>query len=345
MPFLGFWGDFKGPIYGLSPMDGVTDAPYRYMFAKYSQPSVLITEFVNVEGLARGAVKMLRAFEYSDIERPIVAQIYGTEVESYYKVAMMVCHLGFDGIDINMGCPMNKIAKRGSGAGLIGTPELAKQLIRTVKQAVQDYADGKTLEEADIRPKLITALREMRPEEGERKLIPVSVKTRVGIKEEIVEEWMGHLVEEEPAAIMLHGRTLKQLYTGEANWNTIGKAAKIVQEKGIKFLGNGDVDSMEDANKKIEKYGLDGVLVGRATFGDPWFFSGHKSTVEERVQVAIEHAETWERMFPDAPFFPMRKHMAWYMKEFSGAASVRKNLMQTSSSDEVKEILEPLMKG
>ena len=117
-PFKGFWEKLPKPIIGLAPMDGVTDAPYRYMVCKYSRPSLVITEFCNVEGLARGAVSMLKEFLYSEIERPVVAQIYGVETESFYKVALMCCYLDFDGIDINMGCPAKKVARRGSGAGM-----------------------------------------------------------------------------------------------------------------------------------------------------------------------------------------------------------------------------------
>ena len=132
----GFWGEMEKPVIGLAPMDGVTDAPFRYMVAKYGKPSLQMTEFTNVEGLARGAVKMLQAFIYDEIERPIVAQIYGTEPDSYYKAAVMLARMGFDGIDINMGCPATKVAKSGSGAGLIRTPELAKELVRMTKKGV-----------------------------------------------------------------------------------------------------------------------------------------------------------------------------------------------------------------
>ncbi|MBN2306379.1 tRNA-dihydrouridine synthase [Candidatus Peregrinibacteria bacterium] len=338
-PFKGFWGKLKKPIIGLAPMDGITDAPYRHMICKYSRPSLVMTEFCNVEGLARGAVSMLRQFLYSETERPIVAQVYGVEAGSFYKVALMCCFLGFDGIDINMGCPAKKVARRGSGAGMIQIPEHAKKIVQTVKKACRDWSDGITLEEAEIRPKLITALKKMCPKEAARRKLPVSVKTRIGFDEIVTEKWITTLIEEEPANITLHGRTLKQMYLGEANWDEIAKAARLCKSAGISLLGNGDVRSMDDARKKIKKYGVDGVLVGRATLGNPWFFSNHEPTQEERFKVAIEHARYFEENYMDHAFFAMRKHLFWYCRDFSGAKAVRMQLMQSDSSKEVESIL------
>lgn len=336
--FRGFWDELKSPIVGLSPMDGVTDAPFRYITAKYSQPSVVMTEFTNVEGLARGAVGMLKAFRYSEIERPVVAQIYGVEEESYYKVALMVCYLGFDGIDINMGCPANKVARRNSGAGLIRIPEHAQKLVRITKQAVKDWSEGITLEKAEIRPKIINHLKQIKPKEGPRKQIAVSVKTRTGVDKIVAEEWIQTLLEEKPANISLHGRTLKQMYTGKADWDVIGKAAALCKDTETSFLGNGDVLSLEDAKKKTKDYGLDGVLVGRGALGNPWFFNGHVPTPKERMEAAIEHCKAFEKLMPDLAFFNMRKHLGWYCKGFDGAREMRSRLMQTNSSEEVEAI-------
>ena len=335
----GFWKNLKSPIIGLSPMDGITDAAFRYMLAKTHKPDVIYTEFVNVEGLARGAVSMLDHLIYNKIERPIVAQIYGIETESFYKVAIMCCCLGFDGIDINMGCPANKVARRNSGAGLIRVPEQAKKIIRTVKQAVTDWSNGISLEEAGLRPKIINHLTES-GDSHPHKLIPVSVKTRTGVDDIIAEEWVKHLLEEEPAVIAMHGRTLKQMYSGEANWEILGKVAKIVHQTNTLFLGNGDIKSLNDAHERIKKYGTDGALIGRATCGNPWFFSGIEPTMEERFKAAIDHARCFEEMSMKHAFFAMRKHLAWYCKGFDGARELRKELMQTNSSDEVKVILD-----
>ena len=338
------WNRIKKPIIGLSPMDGVTDAAFRYMTAKYGKPDVIFTEFMNVEGLARGAVSMLDHFIYNKIERPIVAQIYGIETDSFYKVALMCCYLGFDGIDINMGCPANKVARRNSGAGLIRVPDQARKIIRTVKQASADWANGITLEKADIRPKIIKSLKDMQKRAGARKILPVSVKTRTGIDKVIAEEWIKELLQESPALITMHGRTLKQMYTGEADWEVLAKAAKIAKQTDTLFLGNGDVKSVADAKEKIKTYGTDGALVGRAVCGNPWFFSGHSPSIRERFDAAIDHARYFEETSMKHAFFAMRKHLAWYCKGFDGARELRKELMQTNSSKEVKKIFDRFIK-
>lgn len=346
MLFRGFWNNLKKPIIGLSPMDGVTDAAFRYMICKYSRPDVVMTEFTNVEGLARGAAKMLVSFEYNEIERPVVAQIFGIEPESYYKCAVMLCSLGFDGIDINMGCPCNNIARKGGGAGLIQTPKLAKKLIKITKKAVKDWAEGITVEEAGVHPDVIAECERMRARilggEAERRLIPVSVKTRIGYDKVVAEEWVATLLEEKPANITMHGRTLKQRYTGRADWEVLGRAAKVVKGSGVgtSFLGNGDVSSMADACKKIADYGLDGVLVGRATLGNPWFFGEKEPSAEERLKALLEHVQYFNDVLGDRLFFHnIKKHLAWYTKSFSGAREMRMRLMQSNSVDDVAEIL------
>lgn len=363
MLFRGFWENLEKPIIGLSPMDGVTDAAFRYMVCKYSGkgesaradlPAVVITEFTNVEGLARGATSMLRAFIYNEIERPIVAQIYGVEPESYYKCAVMLCAMGFDGIDINMGCPANKVAKHGSGAGLIKTPELAKKLVLITKKAVMDYAEGITLREAGVHEDVIKEVEkflagrknnwcyapwgEKFSEIFVRRMIPVSVKTRIGYDNVIAEEWVKHLLEVEPTNITMHGRTLKQMYTGKADWETLAKAAKIAQAAGVSFLGNGDVKSMEDAREKIKQYGMDGVLVGRALFGNPWFFTEKEPMASERLEAAIEHCRYFEKL-GHLNFHNIKKHLAWYCGGFEGARELRMKLMQSNSGLEVEKLL------
>ena len=353
MLFKGFWDNLEKPVVGLAPMDGVTDAAFRYMVCKHSSPSVVMTEFTNVEGLARGATQMLVAFLYSQIERPIVAQIYGVEVDSYYKCVVMLCSLGFDGIDINMGCPANKVAKKGSGAGLIKTPKLAQELIRVTKRAVKDWSGGISLEKAGVHPDIIGACRDLRMrclgfesvEEVERKLVPVSVKTRIGYDKVVAEEWAKQLLVEQPANITMHGRTLKQGYLGQADWDVLAKAAAICKDNGVSFLGNGDVKSMDDAREKVSKYGVDGVLVGRAVLGNPWFFEGQDAenenceiSQEDRMTATLEHAKYFTQL-NHLPFHNIKKHLAWYCKGFSGAREMRMRLMRTNNLQEVREIL------
>lgn len=341
MVYKGFWEKLEKPIIGLAPMDGVTDAAFRHMICKYSSPSVVITEFTNVEGLARGAISMLKSFIYSEVERPIVAQIFGVEEDSYYKVALMMCALGFDGIDINMGCPVNKVAKHGSGAGLIKTPDLAKRLVLTVKRAMKDWSEGIELCSAGVDEGVLVEIARMNGERTvERRMLPVSVKTRIGYDTVVVEEWMKHLLEVGPASICLHGRTLRQLYRGDADWEAIGRACAVVRESGlgVNFLGNGDVASMEEAKMRVRDYGVDGVLVGRATFGDPWFFGGTEPTMEERFKVMLEHAEYFAEL-NYAPFHNIRKHLAWYCKGFDGAKELRMRLMKVENVADVRGIV------
>jgi len=335
-----FWQKLKKPIIGLAPMDGVTDAAFRYMVCKHSKPSVVYTEFTNVEGLARGATKMIHAFLYNEIERPIVAQIFGKEVDSFYKVTIMLAYLGFDGVDINMGCPVKKVAKKGSGAALIKNPKLAQEIIKSCKKAAKDWNEGITLKQANVHVDIIKAIKGIRPNEGKtRKLLPISVKTRIGYDKIITEEWMKCLLEEKPAAICLHGRTLNQLYFGEANWEEIAKASEIVRKENIVFLGNGDVESMKDAKEKIEKYKVDGVLVGRASFGNPCFFSDKIPTIKEKLNMTIEHAEYMENHLPLLPFIGIRKHLGWYCKGFEGAKELRQKLMKVNNLQEIKQII------
>lgn len=319
-------------------MDGVTDAPMRYMVAKYSQPKenpkseirnsnesgvgVMFTEFVSVDAIhyAKGKSsweKVVRPFRFDELERPIVAQLFGKEPELFAEATELVMKMGFDGVDINMGCPARKVAENGAGAGLIRTPELAQEIIRAVQAGVGLRGDS---------PKL-----------------PVSVKTRIGVESgSEMEEWIEAIMEAKPSVISLHGRTLKQLYSGKADWEMIARAAEIVHEKGGIILGNGDVESIESAKIKIQKYGVDGVLIGRAAEGNPGVFGGNDMpSKEQRLTWMVEHAKIYEKVFGESDFLPMRKHLAWYAKGFEGASELRQKLVQTNSAGEVEAIITP----
>ncbi|MFZ2199703.1 MAG: tRNA-dihydrouridine synthase [Microgenomates group bacterium] len=337
---------------GLSPMDGVTDAAMRYMTAKYSRPDFLFTEFVSVDALhfATGErrerllktfirakqVAELQSSDHSPKDRqgselgvgrwPLeIAQVFGHTPEYFKEAAVLIEKLGFDGIDINMGCPMHKVEDQGSGAGLIRTPELAKEIIKTVKAATN---------------------------------LPVSVKTRIGVDKDVVEEWMEHLMEVKPVMISLHGRTLRQLYQGRADWDSIERAAKVVHKYGGVIMGNGDVQSVDEAREKVVKYGVDGVLIGRAAEGNPAIFISHYTNTpldhlspskEQRLAWMLEHAKIYELLNKPLNhytiednrwFMPMRKHLAWYCKGFEGAVTTRSRLMLTNSAEEVEKIVQ-----
>jgi len=317
MTYKGFWETIKKPIVGLAPMDGVTDAAMRFITKRHGNPDVIFTEFVSAEGIRAGAKRLMRDFVYDNSERPIVAQLFGKDPEAFYVAAKMVLKLGFDGVDINMGCPARKVANRGEGAGLINTPDLALAIIKEVQRAVKNK-------------------------------IPVSVKTRIGYSKPVTEEWIGTLLSAEPAVISLHGRTLKQGYSGKADWKEIGKAAKLCKEAETLFLGNGDIEKFQISNFKFQikikgewtelPEGVDGVLIGRAAFGNPWVFN-QGETLVKRFGVMVEHARKFEELYPDDKFFVMRKHLSWYAKGFGGAVDLRRKLVLCNSAEEVEKIL------
>ena len=314
-----FWRELrhsKRPIIGLSPMDGVSDGPMRYMVAKYGKPDLIYTEFVSVDALyyTKGTerwARVIRAFEYDEIERPVVAQVFGSNPDLFAEAAKLVEKLGFDGLDINMGCPARKVSENGAGAGLIRTPKLAQMIIQATKAATR---------------------------------LPVSVKTRIGVESvDEMESWITTLVAAEPAAIALHGRTLRQMYSGKADWEAIKRAGEIVHGAGGLILGNGDVRDVKEAEQKAKEYGVDGVLLGRASFGNPGVFAGVEPSYEQRLLFMIQHAKKYEEVYGgegEKWFLPMRKHLAWYARGFPGASEMRKKLVRTNSVSEVEEVVE-----
>ena len=403
------WQRLKRPIIGLAPMDGVTDYAYRFIQKKYGQPTVMFTEFVNVEGLCHGAFKLMSHFIYNLnsavgvkemvaqrkretqdqqpwSERPIIAQLYGKTPDCFYQATLLVASMGFDGVDINMGCPAKNVANHGAGAGLIQTPNLATRIIQATRQAALDWRAGATLDRApDIEEniKLIaqkikqlaevtassfnsqqeqasTRYQPQRMLLRQRQLLPVSVKTRIGYDKPITEQWIGHLLTTKIDALSVHGRTLKQAYSGQANWQEIAHAAQLARQAKVVFLGNGDIDSFETAQKKINRYNLDGVLIGRASFGNPFVFKPKKlQTNKNPLEIALEHAFLYEKLVrldqtlideitatkqirrrsETQLFLPMRKHLAWYVKNMPHAKQLRMKLMRTNSANEVREIL------
>ncbi len=354
---MNFWTKLlEKPIVGLSPMDGVTDAPYRYITKKYGNPDVIMTEFVSVDGIIFAGERLLMDFVYDDIERPIVAQVFGNDPDFFFKSAHVICELGFDGMDINMGCPARSVSNRGCGAALIKTPELAKELVRASKAGVKSWVEN-GMDAAGLRPGVVARIKKMNKTRNPeflknriREEIPVSVKTRVGYDEKIAAEWMKHLTEVEPVVISLHGRTLKQLYTGFADWDEIGRA---VQATHIPIIGNGDVEGSNDSVKKIKDYGVAGVLIGRASFGNPWIFKQKEkiqnleSNIEEyvpsmpeKIKVVLEHAKVHWDLKGAKGFVQMRKNLAWYFKSIHNASELRSNLVRVSDPDETAKVLD-----
>ncbi|MFQ5493011.1 MAG: tRNA dihydrouridine synthase [Candidatus Dojkabacteria bacterium] len=365
---MNFWQNLPKPVVGLAPMDGVTDAPFRFITAKHGKPDVIITEFVSVDGIYHGSSRLFEDFLYHEVEKPVVAQIYGKDPKLFYLAAKVACTLGFDGIDINMGCPSRSVAARGSGAALINTPDLARQIITATKKGVNDWvSDGFV----GLPQKTVAATNNTKMKlrdlgivfDDDRKQIPVSVKTRIGLREVVITEWVNNLLEAGAANITMHGRTLKQTYTGNADWNSIAEGAQIVRgfnkgkeaEDRVTYIGNGDITNPNVAVERIAQSGVDGVLIGRAAMGNPWIFRYKNQirdlkknivlediSVTERVEMAIEHSRVFERVKQLSPFVQMRKHLGWYMKSFPGASEVRMKLMQTNSSKDVVKLLRAL---
>jgi tRNA-dihydrouridine synthase len=358
---MSFWATLPTPIIGLSPMDGVTDAVFRRIVAWQGKPDVTFTEFTHVHDVCRGPEFLLDSLHYDEAERPIVAQLYGKDPDLFYQAAHAVCELGFDGLDINMGCPSRNVASSGSGAGLIRTPDLAHALMRAARQGIADWTSGQTLEAAGLRPVRADAIRRLNERRGTvipvRKSIPLSVKTRLGYDKVIVERWIEHLLIESPAVISLHGRTLQQMYRGEADWSAIARASAIVLRSGTMLFGNGDVQSLDEVVRRVRETGVDGVLVGRAALGTPWFFRGKEEarraarsersrmaeplplSLEARFEILLEHANQFEAQYGLEQFRRMRKHLGWYCKGFPHAAALRARMFTVTSVSDVESAL------
>lgn len=355
-----FWQDLPRPIVGLAPMDAVSDQPFRHIVKKYGNPDIVYTEFTSVEALCHGDWNALGNFLYDETQRPIIAQVYGRTPDFFRQVAIMLCELGFDGIDINMGCPAKSVASSGCGAGLIRTPDNAQAIVRAAKAGVEEWRNGATTANCTRLlarfGKHVAALHEqLPPAYQQRRLIPVTVKTRIGYEEPAVEDWIPRLLEVEPVVICLHGRTLRQAYKGQADWDVIARASEITRQTSTLILGNGDVTSRADALDRSARYGLHGVLIGRASFGNPFVFHPDQQFPEELphheqelyryrlVNIAMEHIRLYEQTFQNTKnfYFPaMRKHLSWYIKDFSGAGHMRANLMQANSAQEVEAIFD-----
>ena len=170
-------------------------------------------------------------------------------------------------------------------------------------------------------------------------MLPVSLKTRIGYDQITIEEWVKHLLEVEPVNISIHGRTLKQMYSGQADWEAIARAATIIHQTQTTVLGNGDIQNLAQAYERIQQYGVDGALIGRAAFGNPWVFKNREGTVPERLDIAKEHTLVHEKIFGGTHFMPMRKHLSWYCKGFNGASEIRQKLMKANNADDVENIL------
>lgn len=309
---MNFWESLQKPIMILAPMDGVTDSVFRQIVCSVGRPDVLFTEFVPIDAILsiKGQDVIKKSLQFSETERPIVAQIWGTDPDKFFKVAKLLSKLGFDGIDINMGCPDKSTIKKGACSALIKNPKLAREIIlATIKGA-----NG----------------------------LPVSVKTRIGFNELDTENWVRALLQTPITALILHLRTVSEMSKVPAHWEEIEKAVKIRNELKLNVLiiGNGDIKTLKEAKDKCKKYKIDGVMIGRGIFENVWLFN-EKVNIEniipkQKIELLIKHLNLFKKTYgKDKHFELMKKFVKCYVNNFKGSKKIRESLMKTKSLDEL----------
>jgi len=315
-----FWQTLPRPFFALAPMAGVTDTVFRQIIARRATPDVFWTEFVSCDGLcSRGREALLRDLQFSDIERSIVAQVFGATPEHFFETAKLVANLGFDGIDINMGCPDRAVVAQGAGAALIRMPELARDIITATRCGLSESGSS----------------------------IPLSVKTRTGFDRDELETWIPTLLDSNIDALTIHARTKKEMSDVPARWEDVARVVFMAKGTETIIIGNGDVCDLADARQKAHETGVDGIMIGRAIFGNPWVFerSGKIPTVEEKLRALVEHSLLYESTWGTTKSFDlMKKHYKAYANGFPNASDLRVRLMACQNAHEVAEIIEDFLR-
>ena len=309
-----FWNSLPQPFFALAPMADVTDVSFRAMFAKYGKPDVFWTEFVSADGLCSPGRESLQVdLLFEEEQRPIVAQLFTSDPKNMYEAGMLVKKLGFDGLDINMGCPDRKIEKQGCGCDMIRNHETAVAVI----QAAQKTG------------------------------LPVSVKTRIGYNQDEIETWVPTLLQTGIVTLSMHLRTRKEMSKVPAHWDLMQKIVALRDKLAPDTLivGNGDVANRADGEQKAQESGCDGIMIGRGIFGNPWLFNKEVSrehiTIQERLRVTVEHTKLFEQKLPMKSFHLMKKHYKAYIEGFSGAKELRTKLMdEAQCAADVARIIE-----
>ncbi len=321
------WDNLPKPFFVLAPMEGGTDTVFRQIVSSCGRPDVMFTEFTNVEGLlSKGREEVGKRLLFQEPEQPLIAQIWGKKPESFLTVAKMLADMGFSGIDINMGCPERTVVTNGCCSALIDNPTLASEIIK----ATQEGSCG----------------------------LPVSVKTRIGFKTIETERWIDFLLDHDLSALTVHFRTQKEMSLVPAHWE---EAAKVVslkkhKDKNTILIGNGDVLSKAQGKELAEKYGLDGIMIGRGVFQNPYVFDESINYVsqskEERIALLKKHMELFETSWKDIhplsekgygkSFPPLKRYFKIYISGFDGASDLREKLMLTQTLEEAKEVLSEL---
>jgi len=319
-----FWKKLKKPFFCLAPMADVTDAPFRSILVKYGKPDVIWTEFVSADGLASQGREILKNnLIYKKSEHPIVAQLFSAHKDKMREASKYVASLGFDGIDINMGCPDRSVEKQGAGAAMMKDKKKAADIIQAVKDGIKD---------------------------SKKKNVSISVKTRIGYNKNQINEWIPFLLSQNIDALTIHARTRKELSLVPARWEHVREVVEIRNKMGVKtkIIGNGDVKDMKEGKVLAKETGCDGVMIGRGVFGNPWIFSKTKKipTPKDKLKVLIEHTKLFEKLLGrHKNFAVMKKHYKAYVNDFSGAKELRVKLMETKNAKEVESIIKEFLKS
>ncbi len=314
---MNIWQELPKPFLILAPMEGVTDLAFRAVIAKAGRPDLFYTEFTNVSSYAseKGRHNALERLQVSEVDKPIIAQIWGKNPDHFSEVSQALESLGFSGIDLNFGCPDKHVNKAGGGAAMIKTPELAVECYRKVKAATN---------------------------------LPVSIKTRLGFT--YVDEyktWLPTLLAEHPAALTVHLRTRKEMSKVAAHYELIPEILKLRAEISpeTKLIINGDIKDRAAALELHAQYPeIDGFMIGRGVFTNPYCFTDHTATREELMELLHLHLDLYEQQIEKygLPYEPLKHYYKIYINNFPGASDLRAKLMETRSIAEAREVLKTI---
>ena len=309
------WNDLKRPFLILAPMEGVTDVVFRQVVARAGRPDLFFTEFTNVSSYAseKGRANALERLEIAPTDSPIIAQIWGKNPEHFAETCEALEGLGFSGVDLNFGCPDKHVNKAGGGAAMIKTPDLAVECFRNAKKSTN---------------------------------LPVSIKTRLGwAKVEEYQGWLSTLLNEHPAALTIHLRTKKEMSKVDAHYELIPEIIKLRNSLSpeTKLIINGDIKDKSAALKLHEKYPeIDGFMIGRGVFTNPYCFTDHTATREELMELLNYHLDLYEEKSKTTylSYEPLKHFFKMYINNFPGASDLRAKLMETHSVSEARAIIE-----
>jgi tRNA-dihydrouridine synthase len=309
-----FWQTLAKPIFILAPMEDVTDTVLRQVIARCGKPAVFFTEFTNVEGMfSKGAAHVIHRLQYTEIEKPLVAQIWGSQPENFCKAAKYIRDTGMSAVDLNMGCPAQGPVNRGVCSGLINDRPHAKEIIAATK-------------------------------EGAAGLIPVSVKTRLGFRS-IDLSWIEFVLEQHPAVLTVHLRTVSEMSKVPAHWDRLKEVVEMRDALSPETLivGNGDIKSLDEARQKVAAAGADGAMVGRGIFENPYLFADmtiHDKMPVEKMHLLLDHLHLWQETWGTRKHFPaLRKFFKVYANGFPGAQDLRMQLMETETPEATEQLV------